>query len=136
MHLQGHSGAAFFLQCRYCGVPCGDYDSFITHQNSCGAVQGGSTAADRQSLVEAQDAGALGLAHGGGRDHDNRQASNDDGHISEDAGERERGGLSLGLAENDSRSDDENSIEIVEDDNLPVHFMVKEETAESQANYS
>ena len=145
MHLQGHSGAAFFLQCRECGMACGDYDSFVTHQNTCGAFQGGCTAAERLSTAEGQDKGMMGQVQDSSGVHDESHAGdNDDAEIVvhvdseafEDAGDEGQGRLGPGHMEQDSRSDDENSVEVVEDDNLPVHFMVKEEMAESPASSS
>ena len=137
IHLEGHSGAAFFLQCRECGLACGDYNSFISHQSVCGTIQGGGNTPDRPSVPGEQDRGESGQGHDSSRLHEDSHAS--DNNNAEDvvllnsdavdnAGGEEQGGA--------GGSDDENSVEVVEEDNLPVHFMVKEEMAESPASSS
>ncbi|KAK7109911.1 uncharacterized protein [Littorina saxatilis] len=147
LHLQGHSGAAFFLRCRDCGVPCGDYDSLVVHQRSCGAIQGGSdAAAETENMASGEgEVDRVGGSHDdvGDSCHDDDGDSDDeDGTIvikltpetSEDMEEeQEEGGSSPTQVVDDAGSDDDDrdSVEIIEDDNLPVHFMVKEEREES-----
>ncbi|KAL8567884.1 hypothetical protein ACOMHN_059006 [Nucella lapillus] len=131
VHLQGHSSAAFLLQCQGCGVVCGDYDSLLNHQNTCPAAAQSASGASGATPHQVGGEGGGGEGHSGGDTERVVVGGDASVTVAEDANEQEQGEPSCVYAE-DVGSDNEDSIEIVDDDNLPVHFMVKEEEEEEE----